>query len=59
MHGRGGLHSIDFLIQNEYDRHVSDRQISITAEIETEMLGKLISFTQGALSQTEETEEEG
>jgi hypothetical protein len=58
VHGRGALQSIDFLTQEEYDRHVSDREISITAEIETAMLEKLILYTQGALSQTAELEEE-
>lgn len=54
MHGRGALQSIDFLTQNKYDRDVSDREISITAEIETAMLDKLVLYTRGALSQVVE-----
>jgi hypothetical protein len=56
MHGRGSLQPIDFFV-DERDQYVSDREISITAEIEMEMLDKLVLYTRGALSQV--VEEEG
>ena len=55
MRGRGALLSKDYLV-DAFD-HRSDRSISITAEIEDEMLGQLVLFTKVALSQTEDIEE--
>ena len=57
MHGAGALQPIDFFI-DESHQYVSDRQISITAEIEKEMLDKLILYTMGALSQVGDDEED-
>jgi len=56
MHGRGkAWRSADYLV-DRFD-HRPGGSISITAEIEDEMLGELVFFTKGALSQTEEIEE--
>ena len=53
MHGRGNAwSSADYLV-DRFD-HRPGGSISITAEIEDEMLGELVFFTKGALSQTEE-----
>ncbi|WP_334381731.1 MULTISPECIES: hypothetical protein [unclassified Bradyrhizobium] len=57
MRGHGPV-AIDFFVDG-YDRQVSCRQISVTAEIETEMLHYLVAYTQDALSQTTELDEEG
>jgi hypothetical protein len=58
VRGRGALLPVDYFV-DALDRYKSDRSISITAEIEDEMLWRLITFTRGALSQTEEIVEEG
>jgi hypothetical protein len=59
MHGMGAaMRSIDFFV-DKHHRHVSIRQISVTAEIEEQMLGNLVAYTKDALSQTTELEEEG
>jgi hypothetical protein len=55
IHGLGALQPIDFFV-DERDHYVSDREISITAEIEKEMLDKLVLYTRGALSQVVEDE---
>lgn len=57
VHGRGGLQPIDFFV-DESRQYVSDREISITAEIEKEMLDKLVLYTRGALSQVGDDEED-
>jgi hypothetical protein len=43
---------------DDSDKYTPFHKISITAEIEDEMLSKLVTFTQGALSQAKELEEE-
>jgi hypothetical protein len=58
MSGASGVTSTDFFVDKR-DRYVSHRQISVTAEIEEEMLRDLVDYTQDALSQTAELEEEG
>jgi hypothetical protein len=58
MHGIGSLQSKDFFV-NEDSHWVPSGAISITAEIESDMLGSLMLFTRGALSQVvEEGDEE-
>jgi hypothetical protein len=48
MRGRQrGASPVDFFVDSD-DRHVSRRRISVTAEIEEEMLDKLILYTQSA-----------
>jgi hypothetical protein len=51
------VRAIDFFVDG-YDRDKASHLISITAEIEEEMLAKLIIYTQGALSQAAGLEEE-
>ncbi|MGZ5261899.1 MAG: hypothetical protein ACXWC0_30155, partial [Burkholderiales bacterium] len=56
MRGIGALQAADYFVT---DSERSHRTISITAEIEDEMLAQLIDLTQSALSQSVEGEDEG
>ena len=47
--------SVDYFV-DEHERHPASWLISITAEIETDMLDRLVLYTKGALSQLEETD---
>jgi hypothetical protein len=57
IRGKGALRSADYFVDG-MDAYRPVRTISVSAEIEDSMLWHLITFTQGALSQTIEEEED-